>query len=76
MAGMDMGDMADMPGMNMSAMKGDLGAYPMSREASGTAWQPESSPMDGLMKDFGPWSTMLHGYINRRLRQPGRTARG
>jgi hypothetical protein len=65
-SGMDMGSMADMPGMNMGgqamAMQGDLGAYPMTRDASGTSWQPDSSPMEGLMHDFGPWSAMLHGY--------------
>ena len=55
-----------MLGMSMGgppmSMKGDLGAYPMTRDASGTSWQPDSSPMEGLMPDFGPWSTMLHGY--------------
>ncbi len=60
-----MGSMADMPGMNMGgqamSMKGDLGAYPVTRDASGTSWQPDSAPMEGLMQDFGPWSAMLHG---------------
>jgi len=51
-----------MPGMSMSSMKGDLGAYPMTRDASGTSWQPDSSPMEGLMTQLGSWSTMLHGY--------------
>ena len=31
-------------------MKGDLGAYPMTRDASGTAWQPDSSPMEGVAR--------------------------
>ena len=60
---------APMPGMNMSAtpampmsMKGDLGAYPMTRDASGTSWQPDSASMEGLMASLGPWSAMLHGY--------------
>jgi hypothetical protein len=49
-----------MPGMEMPAkqkkpmagmgMKGTLGEWPMSREGSGTTWQPESSPM--FMKDL------------------------
>ena len=70
MSGMDMshGAMADMPGMGgmagMGSMKGDLGAYGMTRDASGTAWQPESSPMEAIGKDFGAWSTMLHGAIS------------
>jgi len=61
MSGMDM---SNMPGMNMSAltMTGDLGAYPMTRDASGTSWQPDSAPMNGLHRQLGDWSTMLHGY--------------
>ena len=49
----------DMAGM----MKGQLAAYPMTRDASGTAWQPDSSRMDGVMLDLGAgWSGMVHGY--------------
>src|SRR5687767_14173457 len=29
-------------------MRGMYGAYPMARESSGTAWQPDATPMDGL----------------------------
>lgn len=50
------------PGMAMGAMTGQLGAYPMTRDASGTAWQPDSSPMEGLDGQHGDWATMLHGY--------------
>jgi hypothetical protein len=39
MAGMDMG---------MMPMNGFYGPYPMSREASGTAWQPESARHEGV----------------------------
>ena len=57
MAGMKMGEsMGDMPGM--------FGQYPMTREASGTSWQPESTPMEGIQTMNGPWMTMYHGYIN------------
>jgi len=56
MAGMDMSGGAPMP-----AMTGNLGTYPSTRDASGTAWQPDSSPMEGLMKGFGPWSVMAEG---------------
>ena len=55
--------MADMPGMAMGGMTGSLGAYPMTRDASGTAWQPDSSPMEGVHGDIAGWSTMLHGWI-------------
>jgi len=57
-------DGMDMSGMMMSGMTmaGDLGAYPMTRDASGTSWQPDSAPMPGLHGQVGDWSTMLHGY--------------
>jgi hypothetical protein len=55
--------MSDMAGMEMGRVKGDLGSYPMTRDASGTAWQPDSSPMEGVHDDLGGWTTMLHGYI-------------
>ena len=54
----------DMP-MDMSMeMSGQFGAYPMSRESSGTSWQPEATPMDMLSTEAGAWSLMLHGFAN------------
>jgi hypothetical protein len=38
-----------------------LGPYTMSRESSGTSWQPESSPHEGLFDRRGAWDLMLHG---------------
>lgn len=64
-------DMAAMPGMamedggqmhGMHAMSGMLGRYAMTREASGTAWQPESAPMEGIHHTLGQWAVMYHGY--------------
>jgi hypothetical protein len=55
--------MADMPGMAMGGVTGNLGAYPTARDASGTAWQPDSAPMEGVHADMAGWSTMLHGWI-------------
>ena len=46
-------------------MPGVFGTYSMSREASGTSWQPEATPADGLMLMQGGWITMLHGYANQ-----------
>lgn len=43
---------------------GALGPYPMSREASGTAWQPEAAPMTGLHERMGFWNFMAHGYLD------------
>ena len=34
-----------------------------TREASGTAWLPEETPMFGTMKTWGPWTAMLHGNL-------------
>ncbi len=55
----------DMAGMNMGGpmMAGATGSYSMMRDASGTAWQPDSTPMEGLNGTLAGWSTMLHGYI-------------
>ena len=45
-------------------MQGMYGPYPMTREASGTSWQPDSSPHEGIMARPGEWMTMIHGDIN------------
>lgn len=47
------------------AMPGALGAYSMSRESSGTSWQPDSTPMPGIMSMDDGWMTMVHGYVNQ-----------
>ena len=52
----------DMAGMSM--MVGQLGDYPMMRDASGTAWQPDSTPMEGFNWKSGDWTGMVHGYAN------------
>jgi hypothetical protein len=46
------------------AMAGALGAYPMTREASGTAWQPDASEHSGIMVGKGDWMLMGHGVLN------------
>jgi hypothetical protein len=59
--GHDMG----MPGMDMSGihepMTGLYGSYPMTREASGTAWQPDAAEHSGIHAMRGSWMLMLHG---------------
>lgn len=53
MPGMDMG------GLNMShAYSRNL---PMARNGSGTAWQPDQTPMYMWMQHQGPWMLMHHG---------------
>lgn len=57
-----------MAGMDMSSMSamdaGAYGPYGMSREASGTSWQPDASPHEGLHIMAGPWMVMLHADLN------------
>src|SRR5438477_2146917 len=65
--------MGNMPGMDHEhmghgmehgdhmAMSGMYGPYPMTREASGTAWQPDRALHRGLHEMKGPWMLMLHG---------------
>jgi hypothetical protein len=51
-----------------SALSVDTGAlygpYAMTREASGTSWQPQATPMDGLMRMHGEWMGMVHGFAD------------
>ena len=64
--GDDHGAMA-MPGMAMHdamAMKAALGPYSMNREASGTSWQPDSSPHRAIEIMRGGWMLMAHGQLN------------
>ncbi len=52
-----------MPGMEQT-MVGIDGRYPMSRESSGTSWQPDSTPLGGYQRMDGPWMTMWGGFAN------------
>jgi hypothetical protein len=47
-----------------TGMAGLLGAYSMTREASGTSWQPDSTPMAGVHGVSGSWLAMVHGYAD------------
>jgi hypothetical protein len=54
-----------MPGRREgSDMQGTLGGYPAVRESSGTSWQPDASPHEGIHAMAGEWSTMTHGFAN------------
>lgn len=63
----------DMPGMDMSAtdlmsmarpMTGVLGRYPMTREASGTSWQPDAAAHDMLHASLDGWELMGHAMLD------------
>jgi hypothetical protein len=52
------------PGETEHQMTGAFGAYGMSREASGTAWQPDTSIHGGLHATAGDWMLMGHLMLN------------
>jgi hypothetical protein len=51
-------------GGHETAMTGALGPYPMERESSGTAWQPDNSEHAGLHVMSNDWTLMAHGVLN------------
>jgi hypothetical protein len=50
--------------MDHGAMNGAFGAYPMARDASGTAWQPDVSAHGGVHARHGAWMLMGHALFN------------
>jgi len=61
-----------MGGMNRMAMRSTTDvASSMSRESSGTSWQPDSSPMYMVMKTRGRDQLMFHGMIYPRFTRIG-----
>lgn len=61
----------EMPMTHGHAMRALYGSYPMSREASGTAWQPDQAPHRGRHLMAGPWTGMLHGDLMLALDRQG-----
>jgi hypothetical protein len=53
----------DMSGGEMK-MESPFGPYAMSRDASGTSWQPEDSREGGVMVMSGDWMIMSHALVN------------
>ena len=60
MTGMEHGE----HGAHPMAMPGAFGSYPMERESSGTAWQPDTSEHSGIHVMRGDWMLMAHGVLN------------
>jgi hypothetical protein len=52
----------DIPVQGMPAA---LGAYSVTRESSGTSWQPETAPVEGFMLVGDEWMTMFRGYADQ-----------
>jgi len=45
-------------------MRSAFGPYSMTRNGSGTSWQPEAAPMAGLHFARDDWALMAHGFVN------------
>lgn len=58
----DAGHAMDMPMTH--AMRGALGDYASGRDASGTAWQPDTSRHGGVHMMSGEWMFMFHALVN------------
>ena len=63
-AGHDMGAMGADHAQHGMPPTGILGAYPMTRDGTGTSWQPDASSHEGLHGASGPWSLMGHMTLN------------
>ena len=46
------------------AMTSPYGAWPMSRDASGTSWQPDAGEHAGIHTVRGDWMVMTHALLN------------
>jgi hypothetical protein len=57
---------ADTMGASMGGgmMESPFGDYLMMRDASGTSWQPDATPHEGMMAMKGDWMVMAHALIN------------
>ena len=48
---------------NSMMMHGMYGNYPMSRDATGTSWMPDSTQMPGIHR-MSNWLLMIHGNLS------------
>ncbi len=55
---------ADIPMDEAMEMRGFYGIYPVSREASGTSWQPEMTPVPGTIGQDNELLVFYRGFIN------------
>ena len=63
-AGMDHAGMHHDMDEGMHAMRALYGRYPVTREASGTAWQPDAARHEGVHVMRGEWELMFHGFAD------------
>ncbi len=64
MADMEMSGRGAATGMDHTTMTGAFGPYLMTRESSGTSWQPDLAPHTGYHVMAGGWSLMGHAMFN------------
>ncbi|HEU4725131.1 MAG TPA: hypothetical protein VFU59_07520 [Candidatus Eisenbacteria bacterium] len=64
-------DMAAMEHHHEGGMNAMYGPYPMTREASGTSWQPDLARHEGIHAMKGAWMFMLHGFADVTLNDQG-----
>jgi hypothetical protein len=62
-AGPDRDEAQTPPEPRPYAATGALGPYPTTRETSGTAWQPDSTPHAGAHVTAGAWALMGHATL-------------
>jgi hypothetical protein len=65
--------MGAMAGHEHPATPAMFGRYALTREASGTSWQPEAAPHRGWHVASGDWSLMLHGFAHGIASRQGGT---
>lgn len=70
-AGHDMSAMGGMDHGDGATMTGALGNHPMTREASGTSWQPDVSSHGGVHVQRGDWSLMGHAKLTAAYDRQG-----
>ncbi len=71
MALMDMPDHASHEGMAHGGMQMDMALQPVAQPASGTSWQPASTPAHMWMGAFRGWTFMAHGNLFVGYNQQG-----
>jgi hypothetical protein len=52
------------PPVEGAEMSAGLGSYPMTRDSSGTAWQPDDSRHEGIHLVVGDWMLMTHALLD------------
>lgn len=51
------------PAQHVHSADGDQVALFPQRDASGTGWQPDTTPMHSIHRRLGPWEVMFHGNV-------------